>query len=127
MDIYKIRKRNLRWIIDTEYQGIAVGLARDLGMQPNTVSRVFVNSDYKRNIGNKFARKIERGTKKPHGWLDQPHFLATTNGLGQYQVPGWASEIVKLTSQLPPSGRSDLLDYIRYRVQVHQRRQKGKE
>ena len=74
MRIEEIRRENLRWLIETEFRGIALNLARALGVQASQVTRVFLkNPQTRRNIGRNFAQNIEQLTGKPSGWMDLVH------------------------------------------------------
>ncbi len=74
MGIHETRRANLRWLIDNQYGGVAANLAKDLRIQASQISRVFsLNPKNQRNIGTKLARAIEQITRKPAGWIDEPH------------------------------------------------------
>jgi SOS-response transcriptional repressor LexA len=74
MGIYETRRANLRWLIDHQYEGVAANLAKDLRIQASQLSRIFSpNPKNQRNIGTKLARAIEQVTRKPVGWMDEPH------------------------------------------------------
>lgn len=68
--IKETRRLNLVWILKNEFDNQA-DLATALGVQPNVVSRAInLDSKDRRNIGDTFARSIERKTNKPEGWMD---------------------------------------------------------
>ncbi|MGH8654404.1 MAG: LexA family protein [Gammaproteobacteria bacterium] len=74
MGVHGTRRANLRWLIDNHYGGVAANLAKDLRIQASQISRVFsLNPKNQRNIGTKLARAIEQVTRKPSGWIDEPH------------------------------------------------------
>lgn len=74
MRIEEIRRQNLIWLIEQDYQGVDANLARALGIQASQISRIFSsNSAHRRNIGRNLAQKIERITGKPDGWMDLVH------------------------------------------------------
>ena len=68
-----IRRENLRYLIDTKFQGVNNRIAKHLGVQPMQISRVFHSGESARNVGDKLARKVEVGLGLESGWLDQDH------------------------------------------------------
>ncbi|MGH8579369.1 MAG: LexA family protein, partial [Gammaproteobacteria bacterium] len=77
-----------RWLIDNHYGGVAANLAKDLRIQASQISRVFsLNPKNQRNIGSKLARAVEQVTRKPQGWLDEPHrFEEEERGTGSVKA-----------------------------------------
>jgi SOS-response transcriptional repressor LexA len=74
MRIEDIRRHNLIWLIEQQYQGVDVNLARALGIQPSQISRLFSNKPtHRRNIGRVLAENIEETAGKPNGWMDLVH------------------------------------------------------
>jgi SOS-response transcriptional repressor LexA len=74
MGIYETRRANLRWLIDNQYGEVAANLAKDLRIQASQLSRIFSpNPKNRRNIGTRLARAIEQVSRKPLGWMDEPH------------------------------------------------------
>lgn len=73
MNIYEIRKNNLRFIIDSIFQGKQAELTKALGKNQSTISRIFTSTGSGRNIGDTLAREIEAAANKPKFWLDQVH------------------------------------------------------
>ena len=91
MRIEEIRRQNLIWLIEQEYQGVDVNLARALGIQASQISRIFSsNPTHRRNVGRSLAQKIERISGKPDGWMDLVHEFVdyTTNVLRTRHAPG---------------------------------------
>ena len=75
MAIGKTRRANLRWLIDTEFDGIDAKLARQVGLHPSKVSRA-LSANSRTEIGNR-ARPPNRGkTGKPEGWMDEIHLFS---------------------------------------------------
>ncbi|AOY00119.1 S24 family peptidase [Jeongeupia sp. USM3] len=71
MEIAEIRRRNLRQLIRSRFDGTAANLAQLIGRQPGYVSRLLTeNEDHRRNLGEKLARDIEAQCGLPTGWLD---------------------------------------------------------
>ena len=73
MDISEIRLQNLGIIIKEDFGGVKTRLADKLGIESTYLSRFYATGDNKRNIGSKFARKIEKAAGRPEYWMDQPH------------------------------------------------------
>ncbi len=68
----EIRRRNLKFLIDTKFDGVAARFAEKLGIRRQGVSRYFMDEDneHSRNIGDDFARKIEETLNLPSGYMD---------------------------------------------------------
>jgi len=76
MDIAEIRRKNLMYLIQTEYDGIARQFGLDAELDPSYVSRLFTDKPAsRRTVGSKLARKIETAIGKPKGWLDSPQWV----------------------------------------------------
>ncbi len=89
MDIYDVRRANLKWLIEHEYEGVTANLARDLQMQASYLSRIFSrNPQHKRNVGSRLARTIEQVAKKRRGWMDEPHFSGEPSGQANPDTKG---------------------------------------
>jgi SOS-response transcriptional repressor LexA len=92
MGIHETRCANLRWLLQSQYGGVAAHLARELGIQSSQLSRLFSdNPKNRRNIGTKLARSIERVANQPFGWMDEPHRFDENahQGLGRAEThPG---------------------------------------
>ena len=77
MDIDEIRRRNLAFIVQTQYGGVDRQFGLDVGLSASYVSRIFSkNATSKRAVGSKLARRIEKAMRKPSGWLDTPQWEA---------------------------------------------------
>lgn len=74
MDIYEIRKTNLRLLIGSKAKG---SCATRWGMSPAHLSQVLSNKT-KKNLGDDVARRIEECEALPHGWIDTLHSGGTT-------------------------------------------------
>ncbi len=87
MDIYDVRRTNLKWLIEHEYDGVTASLARELQMQASYLSRIFTrNPEHKRNVGSRLARAIEQASKKRRGWMDEPHFVGEPSGQATHET-----------------------------------------
>lgn len=75
MDAKKIRLENLKSLI-SEF-GSAVNVAKETGVNEAYISQVIsgtlLPSGNPRGVGDKMARKLEEGCKKPFGWMDITH------------------------------------------------------
>lgn len=82
-DIYETRLKNLKHL-----QGDIPRkeLAAKLGMEVNQLNHYFMQRTTQgyRNIGTKFAKRIEDAFEKPRGWLDQRH---GSNAVEQIRIP----------------------------------------
>lgn len=76
MDIYAHRRRHLKSLIDTEFNGSQKEFAEYIGVKAPQVSRWLsgTTSDA-RNISEASARAIEAKCAKPAGWLDSADLL----------------------------------------------------
>jgi SOS-response transcriptional repressor LexA len=79
MAIRDIRRANLRWLIDNQYDGVESKLARETGIHPSQISRI-VGPGAKGVLGDTLARRIEERTGKPEGWMDELHLFAALAG-----------------------------------------------
>ena len=68
-----IRRENLRYLIDTKFQGVKNRLANHIGVTHMQIARIFHAGESARNVGDRLARKIEAGCDLATGWLDQDH------------------------------------------------------
>lgn len=66
------RRKNLRRLIDDEYQGVVQRLAAQVEMPHSQVWRVLRENkgDNAREMGERLARRIETACGKSEGWLD---------------------------------------------------------
>lgn len=69
MDIYDTRRARLRRLIDEKFGKKQRAFADAIGRQPDYISRVLRGG---KNLGEDFARFIERELLLPALWLDQP-------------------------------------------------------
>lgn len=71
MDIYEIRRKRLRQLIDEQFNGVAAHFARTVGSEPSYINRVLSdNPTHRKNLGEDLARKYESATGKSRLWLD---------------------------------------------------------
>src|SRR5258708_16331300 len=76
MDIYDIRRKRLRQLIDEDFDGVAAQFARAVGSEPSYINRVLSdNPTHRKNLGEDLARKYEHATGKSRLWLDTPDKL----------------------------------------------------
>lgn len=68
---HDIRLRNLKKLIDKDFDGKAGRLADAIGVKRPQIYRLFSEADSSRNIGEDQARSIEEKLRLPIGWLDQ--------------------------------------------------------
>ena len=73
MTIQDIRKRNLQAVLEADFRGVKADLARAIGVSPNNISRYFSNTKDGRTVSDDTARKVEKATGKPVGWMDSLH------------------------------------------------------
>lgn len=76
MDIRATRKTNFDALI--KEAGSIASLARRAGASEKYLRHIFngfqgPKDKTPRQVGDDLARKLEEGTGKPHGWMDQPH------------------------------------------------------
>lgn len=72
MDIFEIRRQNLRALIKEQFDGKISALADAVDRAPSYLSRCLTeNPDHRKRIGEKVARDIESKTFLPALWLDQ--------------------------------------------------------
>jgi SOS-response transcriptional repressor LexA len=79
MVIQDIRRANLRWLIDHEYDGVEAKLAREAGIRNSQISRV-LGPGAKGGLGDTLARRFEQCAGKPEGWMDELHLFAALAG-----------------------------------------------
>ncbi|MGH8654549.1 MAG: LexA family protein [Gammaproteobacteria bacterium] len=75
MAIGETRRANLRWLIDTEFEGVDARLAKRVGLFPSQISRALSVSSGAA-LGNRLARRIEDKSGKPEGWMDEVHLFS---------------------------------------------------
>ena len=71
--VQRTRKDNLKYIIDTRFSGVVNRTARAIGVQQSQIARVYAKGEYRRNVGDNLARRIETALNLPEGWLDTEH------------------------------------------------------
>lgn len=73
MDVYHIRRENLRRLI--EATGGSGNLARILGHSNSSFLAHLAGPNPSRSVTEKVARHVEKAVGKPSGWLDTAHPL----------------------------------------------------
>jgi len=71
MDIYEIRRQNLKRLLKQRFGGKQVRLASAIDRQPGYVSRCLSDGAHRKRIGEDLARNIESSLDLQSGWLDQ--------------------------------------------------------
>ncbi|WP_165856756.1 S24 family peptidase [Marinobacter sp. JSM 1782161] len=109
MDIHEIRRANLARLIDERFGGKQSGLADTIDRQRGYVSRLLKGS---KNIGEGFARHIEKSVGIPRGSLDQERSLRFDNARVAESRPSYgAAELTKSgEDELEFFGRMDAWD-----------------
>lgn len=73
MDIYEIRRRNLRTILDSRFDGKVKKLADLMDRQPSSIGRYVPRSGKIKPMGGKIAREIEQAVGLDNNWMDHVH------------------------------------------------------
>jgi SOS-response transcriptional repressor LexA len=71
MDIYEIRRQNLKRLLKQRFGGKQVRLASAIDRQPGYISRCLSDGAHRKRIGEDLARSIEASLDLQQGWLDQ--------------------------------------------------------
>jgi len=71
MKPHNIRRRNLRAIIERQFDGKAGRLADAIGKKRPQIYRLFSDAENSRDIGEELARDIENRLGLPYGSLDK--------------------------------------------------------
>jgi hypothetical protein len=66
-EIHEIRRRRLKDVLASDFEGRQVDLAKTLARAPSYVSQCITGLS---QIGERFARHVELKLGKPKGWLD---------------------------------------------------------
>lgn len=105
------RLRNLRRLLD-EFNGDLTRLARDADTSYDNLWQILngtlLPSGKPRGIGDELAGKLERGARKPAGWMDQNHDLSSE-----------AMAIAEMFSRLPEKRQQELAPIIRAAIGPH--------
>lgn len=116
--INEIRRENLRYLIDRDYEGIDRKLALKLKVQPTQISRYFSKSKSRRNISDEYARKIEKASGLDEGWMDEPRHIDPEEHIGiSYsdgdQVREYLEQFRADVAELSEKDRQKVLQEIR--------------
>lgn len=94
--IHDTRRENLAFAIRHYFKN-ARQMALDIGVSPNSVSRVFAeNPKNRRNVGDDMARAVEKAAELPEGWMDVAHSdgdAAISAGVADIEADYLASEM----------------------------------
>src|SRR5438132_9341870 len=77
-DIREIRRKNMKRLIEEAKTQLA--FARLVGTSPAYVSQI-LSEKGRGEIGDRFARNIERGFNRPRGWLDRDSLVLSANAV----------------------------------------------
>jgi hypothetical protein len=96
MNVFDVRRVNLRSLIEERFEGNRAAFCRHTGKNPNLINLLLThNKEYHRNIGEKLARDIEGRMSLQEGWLDR---VAGATATSQQLV------LPVCDGALPPSG-----------------------
>lgn len=72
-DVMEVRRQNLRSLIAEKYQSVNASFSRAVGKDANYVNLILTsNPQIRRNMGEKFAREVEKLLGLPVMWFDTP-------------------------------------------------------
>ncbi|WFM72929.1 helix-turn-helix transcriptional regulator [Halomonas sp. CKK8] len=71
MKISDRRRENLRQLLEERFQGKKASLAHAIEREPSYISRCLSDKAHRKNIGEDFARHIERSLGLSEGWMDK--------------------------------------------------------
>lgn len=122
--IADIRRRRLRQLIDEQYDGVDASFAAKIDRQASYVSFLFTKNDkggYRRNIGEKLARHIEKAAGLPSGWLDGEQQQAAPRIEEPRALPRKTQEqILDILSRLSPIQQEKFLGAIKEVADVNE-------
>lgn len=105
MDIYEIRKSNLKSLIGTQKKAAC---AERWGMNPAHLSQILSDKTSK-NLGDDVARRIELLQGLPHGWFDSAQGAA--GGIETIEVEGLPAALAQKIKSYRP-----VIDVARYDI-----------
>jgi hypothetical protein len=110
--IEEIRRTNLRLLILEHGTGVAVAAKCDTSASylSQILIRFKMESGKSREVGTDLARKLEKGCKKPKGWMDVIH------ADGEVEVN--ENEITNLYSAMDDNMRALLLQQAKLILQI---------
>lgn len=76
MDIFEIRRLNLKHIIERDFGGNASAFARKISKDSTYINRCLYAKDKKgkKNISDEILEAIYQSLEYPRGWLENPHW-----------------------------------------------------
>lgn len=103
----EIRKENLRQLV--QEIGSQTALGRKLGHNDGAFISQILGPKAGRNVGDDFARALEKACNKPRGWMDQEHGdrRAPVTGLPG-SLTDTAIRMARFMDALPPEAREHL-------------------
>jgi hypothetical protein len=111
MNAKQNRARNLQRLLN-EFDGDLTKLANASDTSYDNLWQILngtlLPSGKPRGVGDELAAKLERGSKKPPGWMDQNHELSQE-----------AMNIAELFSKLPETRQRELAPIIRAAIGPH--------
>jgi len=113
MNIFEIRRKRLRLLIDTDFAGVTKRCAEALGMPPPQLHRwLSTTTNSPRRIEEESARAIESKLKLPDRWLDDERLSLSSN-----THPSQESAESRLVENVTPApdikGRIPLISWVR--------------
>jgi len=111
MDVIEIRHRNLLFLLE-QLTGRGITRTKDAAQALGGLGSSYL-SQMKggKTIGEDTARRIEKATYKPHGWMDQPQWSVSEGKVADSVDLDRAAEIAKLMELLPSDERALLENY----------------
>lgn len=124
MDVHKVRRANLRSLI--EKWGGPTTLAKRLGHASGSYLAQLAGPNPSREVNERVARSIEQSLDLPQGWLDQRHGNGgqALDRKGDVDV-GVVSKVIELASaalgkhQVPASTLAELVALVYEHTQEH--------
>ncbi|MEN9419178.1 MAG: hypothetical protein RI988_2798 [Pseudomonadota bacterium] len=126
MDIYEIRRNNLRAIVDALAEGKQARMAEKLARPANLISRYLKT----KNIGDDFARLVEEAYGLQLGCMDTPFEVPAPGELVVlYGVPVTKEsvDIAHEIDKLPPELQSQVAQLVHTMVKHHKLAQRFKK
>lgn len=103
LDIYDIRRANLRKVLDKYYEGKPSRLAAALGKQPSQITRLFKpETESGRGMGDSMAREIEQTAGLEYGWMDHLHDPPTQAAFDKMSDDEQVASILREIAELNP-------------------------
>jgi len=112
--IQEIRRTNLRLLIEESDEKTAIAIATRCDTSASYLSQILIRfkmaSGKSREVGTGLARKLEKGCKKPKGWMDVVHHDG--------EVQASENEIVDLYFAMDEKMRQVLIEQAKMILQI---------